>query len=70
MNQNNKKNVWIRLFCLQLEASCLQLSFFAYSCALDLTIRAFSTCNTAFLRTIEALFTYSWSFLLTVGKRV
>ena len=26
----------MRLFCLQLEASCLQWSFFAYSCVLDL----------------------------------
>ena len=26
----------MQLFCLQLEASCLQLSFFAYSCAWEL----------------------------------
>ena len=27
---------WMQLFCLQLEASCLQLSFFAYSCFWEL----------------------------------
>ena len=27
---------WMQLFCLQLEASCLQLSFFAYSCVFEL----------------------------------
>ena len=28
---------WMRLFCLQLDASCLQLSFFTYSCVLELS---------------------------------
>ena len=42
----------MQLFCLQLEASCLQLSFFAYSC-----VWQFFAYNLSF-------FMYSWCFCL------
>ena len=34
--QTQTVNFWMRLFCLQLEAPCLQLSFSTYSCVLEL----------------------------------
>ena len=56
---------WGRLFCLQLEASCLQWSFL-------LTVDNFSilTYTWSFFAYSFSFFTYSWSFLLTVGKCV
>ena len=47
----------MQLFCLQLEASCLQLSFFAYNCVWELFAYNLSFLLTvpAFLLTIELL---------------
>ena len=65
-------------FCLQLEASCLQLSFFDHSCVRSrflLTIQAFLLTTEAFLLTIGAcLLTMSkcvwWAPELTASKEV
>ena len=53
----------MRLFCLQLEASCLQWSFL-------LTIDSFSffTYNWSFFAYSFSFFTYSWSFFAYSGK--
>ena len=47
----------MRPFCLQLEASCLQFSFFAYNCVLELFAYnwSFVANNWSFLLTIELL---------------
>ena len=45
------------VFCLQLEASCLQWSFL-----LTGVLRSFLVCTLSFLLTARAFFTYSWSF--------
>ena len=47
----------MQLFCLQLEASCLQLSFFAYNCVWELFCLQLELLLTirAFLLTIEPL---------------
>ena len=50
--------IWMQLFCLQLEVSCLQSSFFAYSCVWEL----FYLQLELFCLTIGAFSTYSWSF--------
>ena len=56
-------NILDAAFCLQLEASCLQWSFFTYSCVLEL----FCLQLEPFLLTVGAFcLAYSWSFLLTV----
>ena len=56
-------NLWMRLFGLQLEASCLQWSFFTYS-------RQFSffTHSWSFFAYSFSFFTYSWSFFAYSGK--
>ena len=53
----------MRLFCLQLEASCLQWSFL-------LTVDKFSffTCKWGFFAYSVSFFTYSWSFFAYSGK--
>ena len=55
----------MRHFCLQLEASYLQLSFFAYSCVVE-----FFAYNWSFLATIAAfLLTLTVeALLLIIGK--
>ena len=59
------KSNWLsrmQLFCLQLEASCLQLSFFACTCFWEhflLTIWALLLTIGVFLLTDEVFFTYS-----------
>ena len=54
---------WMRLFCLQLEASCLQWSFL-------LTVDNFSffTYNWSFVTYSFSFFTYNWSFFAYCGK--
>ena len=54
----------MRLFCLQLEASCLQWSFFY----LQLPILAFFTYSWSFFAYSFSFFTYSWSFFAYSGK--
>ena len=53
--------IWMRLFCLQLEASYLQLSFFTYGFLL--TIGSFLlTVELLYLQLCCGPFVYSWSF--------
>ena len=55
----------MQLFCLQLEASLLQLSFFVYSCVwFLLTAGAFLLTTSAFLLTNWSLFAYGGRMLL------
>ena len=51
------------LFCLQLEVSCLQWSFFTYSCVWDLFYLQLQLFRLQF-----SLFAYSWSFFACSGK--
>ena len=48
-------SIWMQLFCLQLEASCLQMCFL-----LTIVFGSFFAYNLSF-------FTYSGSFVLTIG---
>ena len=59
------KYYWVHLFCLQLEASCLQWSFL-----LTVDNVCFFTYSWSFFTYSFSFFTYSWSFLLTVRKCV
>ena len=60
------KELWMQLVCLQFEAFCLQLSFFAYDCVWELlTIGAFP-----FLLTGGASYFQFETFVLAVGKCV
>ena len=52
-----RQSFWMRHFCLQLEASCLQLSFLAYSCVWELFSYSWGKIFyvEAFLTTVELL---------------
>ena len=58
------QGIWMRLFCLQLEASYLQWSFFY----LQLTSLAYLLTVGVFLAYSFSFFTYSWSFFVYSGK--
>ena len=51
----------MQLFCLQFEASCLQLSFFAYDFVWELS-EAFPAYNLSFSTYNLSFSTYNWSF--------
>ena len=54
----------MRLFCLQLVASCLQLSFFAYCCVWELFCLQFEIFAYS-----SSFVAYSWASLLTICLR-
>ena len=60
-----KQYSWMQLFCLQLEVSCLQLSFLLT----DVPFSSFRS-NWSFLLAIEALSLTVGELLLTMGKCV
>ena len=60
----NMHNIWMRLFCLEFEASFLQLSFFAYS----YVVEAFFAYNFSCFTYNFSSFSYNWSFFAYSGK--
>ena len=62
----------MQLFCLQLEASCLQLSLFAYNCVWGLFCSQFEpfTHSLSLFTYNSGFFAYNWASLITMGLGV